>query len=54
LLEQIDAHHRQIEDTGSLAERRARNLRAEVLGSPPPGPSPPGGTSGGDPEWEGC
>ena len=32
LLEQIDAHRRHIEDTGSLAERRARNLRAEVLG----------------------
>jgi GTPase len=32
LLEQIDAHRRHIEDTGSLADRRARNLRAEVLG----------------------
>jgi LAO/AO transport system kinase len=32
LLAQIDAHRRHIEDTGSLAERRARNLRAEVLG----------------------
>src|SRR5256714_5933056 len=32
LLEQIDAHRRHIEDTGSLDERRARNLRAEVLG----------------------
>jgi len=32
LLEQIDAHRRHIEETGSLAERRARNLRAEVLG----------------------
>jgi LAO/AO transport system kinase len=32
LLERIDAHRRHIEDTGSLAERRARNLRAEVLG----------------------
>jgi LAO/AO transport system kinase len=32
LLQQIDAHRRHIEDTGSLAERRARNLRAEVLG----------------------
>ncbi|HSF03305.1 MAG TPA: methylmalonyl Co-A mutase-associated GTPase MeaB [Solirubrobacterales bacterium] len=32
LLEQIDAHRRHIEDTGSLEERRARNLRAEVLG----------------------
>ncbi len=32
LLEQIDAHRAHIEETGSLAERRARNLRAEVLG----------------------
>jgi LAO/AO transport system kinase len=32
LLEQVDAHGRHIADTGSLAERRARNLRAEVLG----------------------
>ena len=32
LLDRIDAHRRHIEDTGSLAERRARNLRAEVLG----------------------
>ena len=32
LLEQIDAHRRHIEDTGALDERRARNLRAEVLG----------------------
>jgi LAO/AO transport system kinase len=32
LLEQIDAHRGQIEKTGSLAKRRARNLRAEVLG----------------------
>ena len=32
LLERIDAHRRHIEDTGSLDERRARNLRAEVLG----------------------
>jgi LAO/AO transport system kinase len=32
LLDQIDAHRRHIEETGSLAERRARNLRAEVLG----------------------
>jgi LAO/AO transport system kinase len=32
LLERIDAHRRHIEDTGSLEERRARNLRAEVLG----------------------
>jgi len=32
LLEQIDAHRQHIEETGALAERRARNLRAEVLG----------------------
>src|SRR5213596_1524681 len=32
LLERIDAHRRHIEESGSLAERRARNLRAEVLG----------------------
>jgi LAO/AO transport system kinase len=32
LLERIDAHRRLIEETGTLAERRARNLRAEVLG----------------------
>jgi LAO/AO transport system kinase len=32
LLEQVDAHRLHIEETGSLAERRARNLRAEVLG----------------------
>jgi LAO/AO transport system kinase len=32
LLDQIDAHRRHIEETGSLAARRARNLRAEVLG----------------------
>ena len=32
LLEQIDAHHAYITETGSLSERRARNLRAEVLG----------------------
>jgi LAO/AO transport system kinase len=32
LLERIDAHRRHIEETGSLDERRARNLRAEVLG----------------------
>src|SRR6478672_9874479 len=32
LLERIDAHRQHIEETGSLAERRARNLRAEVLG----------------------
>jgi LAO/AO transport system kinase len=32
LLERIDSHRRHIEETGSLNERRARNLRAEVLG----------------------
>jgi LAO/AO transport system kinase len=32
LLGHIDAHRAHIEATGSLAERRARNLRAEVLG----------------------
>jgi LAO/AO transport system kinase len=32
LLRQIDAHRQHITDTGTLAERRARNLRAEVLG----------------------
>jgi LAO/AO transport system kinase len=32
LAEQIDAHRRFIEGAGTLAERRARNLRSEVLG----------------------
>jgi LAO/AO transport system kinase len=32
LLGQIDAHREHITESGSLAERRARNLRAEVLG----------------------
>jgi LAO/AO transport system kinase len=32
LLAKIDAHREHITETGSLAERRARNLRAEVLG----------------------
>lgn len=32
LVETIDAHHRQIAEEGTLAERRARNLRSEVLG----------------------
>jgi LAO/AO transport system kinase len=32
LLRKIDAHQQHITETGSLAERRARNLRAEVLG----------------------
>jgi LAO/AO transport system kinase len=32
LLRQIDTHREHITETGSLADRRARNLRAEVLG----------------------
>jgi LAO/AO transport system kinase len=32
LLREIDAHREHITESGSLAERRARNLRAEVLG----------------------
>lgn len=32
LLEAIDAHRAHVEETGTLAERRARNLRSEVLG----------------------
>jgi len=32
LLEQVEAHRRHITEEGTLAERRARNLRAEVLG----------------------
>ncbi|HEX6116699.1 MAG TPA: methylmalonyl Co-A mutase-associated GTPase MeaB [Solirubrobacterales bacterium] len=32
LLEQIDAHRRHITDEGTLEKRRARNLRAEVIG----------------------
>jgi LAO/AO transport system kinase len=32
LLKQIDAHRNHITESGSLRERRARNLRAEVLG----------------------
>jgi LAO/AO transport system kinase len=32
LVETIDAHRRHIEEEGTLTERRARNLRAEVLG----------------------
>ena len=32
LLERIDAHREHIDESGTLAERRARNLRAEVLG----------------------
>ena len=32
LVETIDGHRRHIEEEGTLSERRARNLRAEVLG----------------------
>ena len=32
LRETIDAHRAHIEEEGTLAERRARNLRAEVIG----------------------
>jgi LAO/AO transport system kinase len=32
LAAQIDAHRKFIEQAGTLAERRARNLRSEVLG----------------------
>jgi LAO/AO transport system kinase len=32
LIETIDEHRTHIEEEGTLAERRARNLRAEVLG----------------------
>src|SRR6476620_4891283 len=32
LLDSIDAHGAHLEEEGTLAERRARNLRAEVLG----------------------
>ena len=32
LLDAIDAHRTHVEETGTLAERRARNLRSEVLG----------------------
>jgi LAO/AO transport system kinase len=32
LVETIDAHRRHIAEEGTLSERRARNLRAEVLG----------------------
>ncbi|HXV51761.1 MAG TPA: methylmalonyl Co-A mutase-associated GTPase MeaB, partial [Solirubrobacterales bacterium] len=32
LLEAVDAHGKAIAEAGTLAERRARNLRAEVLG----------------------
>jgi LAO/AO transport system kinase len=54
LLEQIDAHRRHIEDTGSLAERRARNLRAEVLGLAAVRLRRQlEERAGSDPEWEG-
>ena len=54
LLEQIDAHHRQIEESGSLAERRARNLRAEVLGIAAARLRRRlEERAGSDPEWEG-
>ena len=32
LLEAMDAHRAHVEETGTLEQRRARNLRAEVLG----------------------
>jgi LAO/AO transport system kinase len=32
LVDALDAHHRHIAEAGTLVERRARNLRAEVLG----------------------
>jgi LAO/AO transport system kinase len=54
LLERIDAHRRHIEDTGSLAERRARNLRAEVLGLAAVRLRRElEERAGSDPEWEG-
>jgi LAO/AO transport system kinase len=54
LLERIDAHRRHIEDTGSLAERRARNLRAEVLGLAAVRLRRQlEERAGSDPEWEG-
>ena len=54
LLGQIDAHRRHIEDTGSLAERRARNLRAEVLGIAAARLRRSlEERAGSDPEWEG-
>ena len=54
LLEQIDAHRRHIEDTGSLVERRARNLRAEVLGIAAARLRRSlEERAGSDPEWEG-
>jgi LAO/AO transport system kinase len=54
LLERIDAHRRHIEDTGSLAERRGRNLRAEVLGIAAARVRERlEERAGSDPEWEG-
>ena len=54
LLKRIDAHRRHIEDTGSLAERRARNLRAEVLGIAAARVRHRlEERAGSDPEWEG-
>jgi LAO/AO transport system kinase len=54
LLERIDAHRLHIEDTGSLAERRARNLRAEVLGLAAVRLRRQlEERAGSDPEWEG-
>jgi LAO/AO transport system kinase len=54
LLARIDAHRRHIEDTGSLAERRARNLRAEVLGLAAVRLRRQlEARAGSDPEWEG-
>jgi LAO/AO transport system kinase len=54
LLERIDAHRRHIEATGSLEERRARNLRAEVLGLAAVRLRRRlEDRAGSDPEWEG-
>ena len=54
LLESIDAHRRHIEETGSLEERRARNLRAEVLGLAAVRLRRRlEGLAASDPEWEG-
>jgi LAO/AO transport system kinase len=54
LLERIDAHRRHIEETGSLADRRARNLRAEVLGIAAARLRRRlEERAGSDPEWEG-
>ncbi len=54
LLERIDAHREHLERTGSLAERRARNLRAEVLGIASARLRRRlEEQAGSDPEWEG-